>query len=79
MGNEEKAEITMVEACRKYGLDYSTVYNAANTITSLTTGYRGRLFDEEQLVQAIRVYLQRLIDDAQNVIERCEEKMKKLG
>ena len=70
--------MTVMEFCEKYGIDYNVVYKASNTIRSLTYGYRGRLYDEKELKEAVVEHIKNRRERAYREVNRTEAMLKKL-
>ena len=70
--------MTVMEFCEKYSIDYNTVYKAAGTISSLTYGYRGRLYDEQKLKQAVVEYVKQRYNRAFEELKRTSNMLRKL-
>ena len=71
--------MTVMEFSQKYGIDCAIVYQVAETIDSLTTGYRGRQYDEAALKLAVIEHMQQKYSRARKRMEKALEVLEKMG
>lgn len=71
--------MTVKEFSEKYGVDYSTVYNATWLIHSTTMSLRYKQYDEAELMKATKTVVNNRISRHKKELEKAEEIMNKLS
>lgn len=70
--------MTVKEFSQKYGVDYSTVYNATWLIKSQTDSLRYRQYDETELLNAVHKTLSDRIHRHENELSKAKAQLKRL-